>query len=488
MRTVLTMLALTGLLLAWAPAPASAQGEDVLSLAFEFSVDRFVFKTQILHDEEAAKDLRRTIDRQFGNRDGFVNQSEVANFHKASTLATDIDTPQCFTDFKLATLDGSVPRRLSALRTTIFGGLGPTNTTSAIIQTMHFEFAYPNTSKTDVAVRFDVQQLPFAMLALLCPLMAGNIWDWNAYAEMFSMWSGGQGSYNPYGSCCDSTEPLDLLPALAPAQPSGSAAASSDGTSLRIRPMPGHRIDPDTIRPAAMSALWDGSGLSADQEHQLEAMAAQPITFTIIGAPPPTKANSPDLGAVAAGALATGALTLAALALFEPTRYLLLKRIVAVPGFTRFAKDEVLEHDRRGELYQYIKNNPGSSFSDLRRVTEMANGTLVHHLRILEHQEYVKPVRDGFRTRFYVRGPKITPQPYLTRTQQDLLDFISSNPGITQKELAALVGLPRESVSYHAKRLASQGQLEVRTQGKWRRYFVPEPESQRLQVLDPKTG
>lgn len=145
--------------------------------------------------------------------------------------------------------------------------------------------------------------------------------------------------------------------------------------------------------------------------------------------------------------------------------------LAALGLFSRLEKDEVLAHEKREQVYQFIKDNPGPSFSDLLRELELSNGTLVHHLRVLEAQEFIKPHRDGVRTRFYLRGPKVVPTAYLTRTQQQILDAIASRPGVTQKGLAGALGLPREAVSYHTKRLAAQGQLQVRQDGKWRRYW-----------------
>jgi predicted transcriptional regulator len=174
------------------------------------------------------------------------------------------------------------------------------------------------------------------------------------------------------------------------------------------------------------------------------------------------------VGVVGTSGVAVGLLVLVAT---EIGRYKLLRAAAAVPLFSRFDKDEVLEHNTREQLYQYIRNNPGPSFSDLRRALDISNGTLVHHLRILEMQEFIKGVRDGFRTRFYIRGPRITVTTYLTRTQQTILEAIQTHPGLTQKDLAGLLGLPRESVFYHTRKLEGVGKLRVAKEGKWRRYF-----------------
>lgn len=204
------------------------------------------------------------------------------------------------------------------------------------------------------------------------------------------------------------------------------------------------------------------------------AFAASPASALDLGAFDGTSGwvqGAAILGLVGTGGVALGIL---GLVVTEVGRYKLLRALAGIPLFSRFEKDDVLEHNTREQLYQYIRNNPGPSFSDLRRQLDVSNGTLVHHLRILEMQEFVKPVRDGFRTRFYIRGPRVTVTQYLTRTQQAILEAIQANPGVTQKELAGLLGLPRESVFYHTRKLEGVGKLRVAKEGKWKRYFPTE--------------
>lgn len=150
----------------------------------------------------------------------------------------------------------------------------------------------------------------------------------------------------------------------------------------------------------------------------------------------------------------------------------LLKVVLPVRLFSRVERDEALQHERRARLYEAVRSRPGSSFSDLKRELGVSTGVLTHHLRLLVRQEFVTYRRDGFRTRFYLRGPRVPADTYVTRTRQAILDLVRTAPGLTQKDLVHRLGWPRENVSYHARELERMGLVRVVEEGRWRRYFL----------------
>jgi len=60
--------------------------------------------------------------------------------------------------------------------------------------------------------------------------------------------------------------------------------------------------------------------------------------------------------------------------------------------------------NRRTELTELIRKNPGIQFRDLMRLTNLKNGVLSHHLRRLEKSESVLVERSPRQTRFYPRN------------------------------------------------------------------------------------
>lgn len=69
----------------------------------------------------------------------------------------------------------------------------------------------------------------------------------------------------------------------------------------------------------------------------------------------------------------------------------------------------------------------------------------------------------------------VQPETYLTRTQRTLLDAVQTNPGLTQKQLAGLLGLPHQTILYHGRKLAAEGKVSVARDGRYARYFAGQP-------------
>lgn len=465
------VLLLSAVLLALAAAPVAAQSERITA---SVGHDRLDFESGEVVDGLEAQELREEVDRQ-GNGDGRADPDEVAAYENANSRSfADADQDGCFDDFEFVRLNQRAPRELTELRQTLIGAEGPITSTRSIYRGTIFVFSYPATEGA-VRVQLDYSQLDDAFGSVYCATGGA---DW---ADMWAAWASGEwGSWGGFGQSPQSPGAMISAPGPGADAPtdSGASAAEADSTTYSIEPLIGYSFDPTTVQPRAARALYDGRGLTADTPEKQDILFNNVVVLDVVGGPIQEPFEDWVETAAVVGAIGTGGVALAGVAAVstEIGRYKFLKLLMAVPLFTRFDKDEVLEHSTRDQLYQYIQNHPGPSFSDLRRELELSNGTLVHHLRILEAQEFVKVIREGFRTRFYVRGPRVIPQAYLTRTQQAILEAIHGNPGVSQKELAGLVGLPRESVFYHTRKLEQVGKLAVQRDGKWRRYFAKDGE------------
>ena len=86
------------------------------------------------------------------------------------------------------------------------------------------------------------------------------------------------------------------------------------------------------------------------------------------------------------------------------------------------------------------------------------SGALRHHLTTLERERYIKSIRDGKRRRFYLNGKKVSP---LSATQQQILSHIRENPKVSQAEIAALMGVSRQNINYHLKKMEKDHILRV---------------------------
>ncbi|MEE9340758.1 MAG: winged helix-turn-helix transcriptional regulator [Thermoplasmata archaeon] len=158
--------------------------------------------------------------------------------------------------------------------------------------------------------------------------------------------------------------------------------------------------------------------------------------------------------------------------LTEVGRYGFLSLLV--PLYVRLSRSQVLDHFVRGQIYEYIKLNPGDHYSSIRRELSLSNGLLAYHLSVLEKQNFVKSQREGKLKRFYPVDMTIPRKKgvRLSDLQVKMLRRIDKNPSITQGQLAGLLGVSRQTVNHNIKLMERAGVLEAERDGGALRYRV----------------
>ena len=144
-----------------------------------------------------------------------------------------------------------------------------------------------------------------------------------------------------------------------------------------------------------------------------------------------------------------------------------------VPLYMKLKKGRLLDNYDRGRVYQYIEINPGEHYNQIKRDLSLPNGSLVHHLRVLEQGEKIKSRRDGRFRRFYTRGTQlpVTNGGVLSEVQKRITDSAKDLPGITQKEMASVLGIHQSSVSYQMSRLEERGLIRTEKKGRKVHYY-----------------
>ncbi len=155
----------------------------------------------------------------------------------------------------------------------------------------------------------------------------------------------------------------------------------------------------------------------------------------------------------------------------EPLKFALLA--LAAPLFTRIGKDHVLDDYTRGRVYQYLEMNPGDHFNSICRALDLGAGTVTYHLGVLERMGLVQPRTDNIYKRFYPKGvaPPETNGGTLSEVQVRIVHAVRDLPGISQKELARMMGLRASTVSYQMARLSDRRLVRGERQGRHVRYF-----------------
>jgi DNA-binding MarR family transcriptional regulator len=174
-----------------------------------------------------------------------------------------------------------------------------------------------------------------------------------------------------------------------------------------------------------------------------------------------SKNKAPMLGATAGfGLLAFGLLVFT-----ESGKYrLLVLFTLLLPMYSRIQKEDVLDQFVRGQIYGYIKTNPGVHYNQILRKVGVKNGTLSYHLGVLEKTELIQSRREGLKYRvFYPTGmnfPKAE-RFRLTDLQIRILESVKSQPGLTQKEIARVLEKKPQTINYNIKVLDQAGLISV---------------------------
>ncbi|MEE9506257.1 MAG: FG-GAP-like repeat-containing protein [Thermoplasmata archaeon] len=186
--------------------------------------------------------------------------------------------------------------------------------------------------------------------------------------------------------------------------------------------------------------------------------------------PPPVV---PDETPYVAGAAVTVISAVAVAALISENIKLALFMLI-VPLYTKIRRERVLDHFVRGQIYGYILANPGEHYNAIKHALNLTNGSLAHHLRTLEREEFVKSRKFGLYRRFYPKHMRIPEDGdfRMNNVQSNIVDVIDRNPGISQKEIAQAMNVTPPTVNYHIGILASAKMIRVVREGRRTNCFI----------------
>jgi len=146
----------------------------------------------------------------------------------------------------------------------------------------------------------------------------------------------------------------------------------------------------------------------------------------------------------------------------ETIRYRWL--LALVPLYSLARGEKVLDHFFRGRLYEYIRENPGVTFTALKKHFGVNNGNLTYHLHRLEKEEMISSKNVGKFKVFYPDGIRLQGcEVVISLVDKELLDIIAENPGVSAVSLieAMSLGRSRRTVSRHIKELQRKGLIDI---------------------------
>lgn len=200
-------------------------------------------------------------------------------------------------------------------------------------------------------------------------------------------------------------------------------------------------------------------------------VAAGAATF---GASVDTIAAAPAESAAIA-AIALGVLGIASVLSALANRY---GGLAAIPLFSRIAKNDLLEHKVRSQIYDLIRASPGINVSELARRLDIAWGTATHHLHKLRAEKLVGIRTVGHQKCYFPNGGAFTPREMdvlsVTKspTTRRVAQFLVEGGARSHQEIAHGLALSPALVSFHMRKLLEAGIVERRKEGR-RSIFVP---------------
>jgi predicted transcriptional regulator len=134
----------------------------------------------------------------------------------------------------------------------------------------------------------------------------------------------------------------------------------------------------------------------------------------------------------------------------------------------------------KSKIVNYIRIHPGASFKTIQTIFGLSDSTLRYYLRDLEKNGLIRS-DENKRVYYPLHQSKITA---LSETQRQLLHFIRSFPGLTQKELAAKTKINRLTIRHNINSLVDQELVTTKKVGKEvHHYYIMPEELERQKML-----
>jgi predicted transcriptional regulator len=120
-------------------------------------------------------------------------------------------------------------------------------------------------------------------------------------------------------------------------------------------------------------------------------------------------------------------------------------------------KEAILENDRRREIFNFVKANPGLHLRELQRRLVLPLTSLEYHLNYMVRKNVMYKERDGRFTRFYARLLDEKDMEVISvlrqRRLREIVLIILGKDGAKFQELQGILGLPSSTLFYYLKHL-----------------------------------
>ncbi len=188
--------------------------------------------------------------------------------------------------------------------------------------------------------------------------------------------------------------------------------------------------------------------------------------------------------AYAVGGTLLASILAAAFLLFTNSGWDILQRFLIAPFYTRLTREDLVANPNRQNILQCVKESPGVHMRGIASELNMSFGTLSYHVHRLEKEGYLTSrVRGIFKQYYSAEGGvkrSLVDTPLATElrgAERDIFDYMAAHPGCTQSSIATALGLSRQALHYHVKKLENRSFITKVAQGRETLCYVRTAES-----------
>lgn len=143
--------------------------------------------------------------------------------------------------------------------------------------------------------------------------------------------------------------------------------------------------------------------------------------------------------------------------------------------FTRLAAHRALEHPRRAQMVDVVRNDPGIELTSLARILGIPWALASYHVSTLRRSGHLTMRRVGGRTALFPTGSAFTGRELQVallrrRTPQRIHELLQHNSGLEQSDLAEKLGLTRARICQLLPALQSARLVESYREGRRLKY------------------
>jgi len=146
--------------------------------------------------------------------------------------------------------------------------------------------------------------------------------------------------------------------------------------------------------------------------------------------------------------------------------------VCAALAYSKIRRDKILEHVTRENIYNHIKEQPGTHLRGIKNELGLSMGVLNHHLSRLEQEELIRSKTERQYKRFYPYYFTSKDSPLLSSAQKAVYNTIVENPGVTPPKAGILLGRSKRSIYNHIKALEEMGLIRTKKDGKHLRCYI----------------